>query len=184
VTVAPTGGFLVSGSHAYTTRASGPAIVTIYDVGGAMAKVTPGVSITAPTSAAGVWTTTANIGGAAAVPVVRVAKPHFLRPATIVVALSCPSGPACRGELKVLTVPAAGSHVAPPRRPTVLGSTLFILDGGASETFDIRLGKRLRRRLARVGSAAVRAYATDFTQQGQHASLSEVCVIRPGRASR
>jgi hypothetical protein len=185
VTAAPTGGFLVSGSHTYTTRASGPAIVRIYDVGGSKATVTSGVSVAAaPASPAGGWTTTANLGGAAAVPVVRVAKPRFLRPATIVVALSCPSGPACRGELKVLTVPAAGSHVAPPRRPTVLGSTLFILDGGASETFDIRLGKRLRRRLARVGSAAVRAYATDFTQQGQHASVSEVGVIRPGRASR
>jgi hypothetical protein len=92
-------------------------------------------------------------------------SPRLRQPATVLVTVSCPQEAGrCSGRVTIFSRPNKRSKIKALRRERRLGRRTFAIEGGASKTLAIALGRRDRSLLNRAGSIAVRAYAV--TQDG------------------
>lgn len=92
-------------------------------------------------------------------------SPRLRQPATVLVTISCPQEAGrCSGRVTIFSRPNKRSKIKALRSERRLGRRTFAIEGGASRTLAITLGRRDRSLLNRSGSIAVRAYAV--TQDG------------------
>lgn len=106
--------------------------------------------------------------GDAALPGIGVSSPRLLRPATVLVTISCPrqSG-RCSGRLTVFTRPARRSKLKDLRVERRLGRRNFNLPGGGAQTLRLALSRRDRVLLRRAGRISVRAYVVTTDSAGR-----------------
>jgi hypothetical protein len=149
------------------TLAGGAATATILDNDPPSAQTSPSGGPGQPPLAAPPSTGSSPPPGAAA-PRLGLGSPRLRRPATALVTIACPQeAGSCSGRLTLFSRASKRSRIKELRRERRLGERRFTLDGGRTQTLEIRLRRRDSSLLARAGRMRVRAFAVTRDAAGR-----------------